>query len=205
MKWVLLVVALLGVSCGGGSSTPTSPSFSQSSSPSPLPTPAPLPAPAPAPAPSPAPVPVPAPAPAPTPNTTYSGTWQGGVTTASCTAIGNLNGYCNQYPELKDATTPSITKIRISLVQSGDGVTGDLDFNGSWKLGVRGSISGGRLSFSSEGTLPSQGLIFSVESWDSSLSGLNGMAGDFTFRIIYTNGGPSGSVAYKMKLANVIK
>ena len=93
---------------------------------------------------------------------------------------------------------------------AGQWVTGDVSFNDggadNWQLGVRGCIVKGRLSFSSEGTLPSQGVIFAVESFDAALSGTNGMTGDFVFRFSNAaNGINSGSVAYKAKLVSMIK
>jgi hypothetical protein len=112
---------------------------------------------------------------------------------------------CKQYPKLSDATIPPITTVRLTLTQSGDSVTGDMDLAGAWKLDVRGTIRNGRLSFSSNGTIPQQGLSFAIEGWDSGLTGTNGMSGDFTMRFWVTSGAPSGSARYKVNLVNVTK
>jgi hypothetical protein len=83
-----------------------------------------------------------------------------------------------------------------------------MDFNVAWRTEIKaGSINGNRLSFNPapEGSIPSQGLSFAIESWDSTLSGVNGMTGDFTFRVYRTSGSPSGSGRYKMRLVGVTK
>jgi hypothetical protein len=98
-----------------------------------------------------------------------------------------------------------MSTVRLTLVQSGDSVSGDMDFASSWKLDVRGTIRNGRLSFSSTGTIPQQGFSFAVEGWDSGLTGTNGMSGDFTMRFWVTSGSPSGSARYKVVLVNVTK
>jgi len=112
---------------------------------------------------------------------------------------------CKEFPKLSDVTIPPITTVRLTLTQTGDSVSGDMDFASAWKLDVRGTIRNGRLSFSSTGTIPQQGLSFAVEGWDSGLTGTNGMSGDFTMRFWVTSGAPSGSARYKVALVNVAK
>jgi hypothetical protein len=124
----------------------------------------------------------------------------------SCSADGVFGAStCKDFPKLSDVTSPPITTVRLTLVQTGDSVSGDMDFASAWKLDVRGSIRNGRLSFSSNGSIPTQGLTFAVEGWDSGLSGTNGMSGDFTMRFWVTSGAPSGSARYKVNLVNVTK
>jgi hypothetical protein len=124
----------------------------------------------------------------------------------SCSADGVFGAStCKDFPKLSDITIPPITNVRLTLTQTNDSVTGDMDFAGAWRFEVRGNLRNGRLSFSSNSTIPQQGLSVAVEGWDSGLTGTNGMSGDFTMRFWVTSGAPSGSARYKVNLANVTK
>ena len=183
---VFCLVTALG--CGGSKNSPTAP------------TPAAAPAPAPAPAPPP---PAPAP-PTPPPAPTFTGTFEGGLQSTSCTATGVFGSdFCNRYKELKDLPiSPALTSIRLVLTQTGDTVTGTANFPGTME--VRGTARLGRLSL--VGVYDFSGnLSMAIESWDSVLSGATGMTGDFAMRLYATSGSPGGQALYKVNLVGVTR
>ncbi len=116
----------------------------------------------------------------------FTGTWNGGVETLSCSADGILTvkDFCTRFPKLSDFTTPSITTIRLVLRQSGNTVRGEVSFSGAWRVDVTGTIAGGTLTLAGTGNVSQQGLelTFALGSWDTELSGATSMTGDFVFR-----------------------
>ena len=134
----------------------------------------------------------------------FTGTWEGSLESLSCSADGNFGqGFCSRYPSVSDVTTPAISTIKLVLVQSGNTIGGTSEFNRSWKLDVKGGVTGGRLSWSDNKEINS-GLTFAVESWDSTVSGST-MSGDFAIRFYATAGSPSGSARYRVRLLGVTR
>jgi hypothetical protein len=111
--------------------------------------------------------------------------------------------FCSRFPQLKDLPiTPALTGIRLTLVQTGDTVTGQAHFPGTME--VRGTVRGGHLSLVSVYDFGGN-LSMAIESWDSVLAGATGMTGDFAMRLYATSGSPSGQALYKINLVGMTR